>query len=205
MRKSRFPLPHFLVTFLLLPFIIAPSKAKVEIKRVGQKVIADDARFTVISPSLIRLEYSPQGKFVDEPSILVQDREWGKVDYEVREENGWLVLKTKMMTLRYKLGSGAFNRENLSISWRIAKEQMIWRPGDKDQLNLGGTVAALDGVSRENLPPFPPGILSRSGYFFLDDTPHPLWDVKEEWWKSRLLLPSRIGISSAMDITILSL
>ena len=185
MRKSRFPLPHLFIIFLLLPFIIAPTKARVEIKRVGQKVIANDARFIVISPSLIRLEYSPQGKFVDEPSILVQERDWGKADYEVREENGWLVLRTKMMTLRYKLGSGAFNRDNLSISWRIGNQQMVWHPGDKDEQNLGGTVASLDGVSRENLPPFPPGILSRSGYFFLDDTPHPLWDVKEEWWKPR--------------------
>lgn len=174
-----------LITLSVIPVLFSPTVGKVQIKREGQKVIAKDIRFTVISPSLIRLEYSPEGKFVDEPSILVQNRDWGKVDYQVSEEKGWLFIRTKMLTLRYLLGSGSFNKENLSISWKIGNKTMSWKPGDDDPQNLGGTVAALDGVSRDNLPPFPPGVLSRSGYFFLDDTPHPLWDVKEEWWKPR--------------------
>ncbi|MGB9876197.1 MAG: TIM-barrel domain-containing protein [bacterium] len=184
MEKRRFFfIQPLIISFLI--FVLAPNIVSAAIKREGQKVIVGDARFTVISPTLIRLEYSPEGKFVDEPSILVQNRDWGKVDYQVSEEKGWLVLKTRIMTLRYLLGSGAFNRGNLSISWRIGNNEMVWHPGDKDEQNLGGTVAALDGVSRDNLPPFPPGILSRSGYFFLDDTPHPLWDAKDKWWKPR--------------------
>ncbi|MBC7327757.1 DUF5110 domain-containing protein [bacterium] len=176
---------RILFALLLLQQILAPTAPQVAIKREGQKVVAKDVRFTVISPSLIRLEYSPEGKFVDEPSILVRDRDWGKVDYQLSEEKGWLIIKTKMFTLRYRLGSGSFNKENLSISWKLGDKVMSWRPGDQDLQNLGGTVASLDGVSRDNLPSFPQGILSRSGYFFLDDTPHPLWDTKEEWWKPR--------------------
>lgn len=174
-----------LLSLFSLPALLAPAAEKMEVRREGQKVVAKDIRFTVISPSLIRLEYSSEGKFVDEPSILVQNRDWGKADYQVSEDRGWLVIKTKMLSLRYLLGSGPLNGENLNISWKLDEKIMNWKPGDDDPQNLGGTVAALDGVSRDNLPPFPPGVLSRSGYFFLDDSPHPLWDVEEEWWKPR--------------------
>lgn len=185
MRDIRKNVLLILFTLSVVPILLSPTTRKVEVKREGQKVIAKDVRFTVISPSLIRMEYSPEGKFVDEPSILVQNRDWGRVDYQVSEEKGWVIIKTKMFTLKYLLGSGPFGKENLSISWKIGTKTLSWKPGDDDPLNLGGTVAALDGVSRDNLPPFPPGVLSRSGYFLLDDTPHPLWEVKEEWWKPR--------------------
>lgn len=173
--------------FLFSPFIFSPSLARTAQSkgswvRSQNKVIAKDVRFTVISPSLVRLEYSPTSQFVDEKSILVQNRDWGTPPFSVQEEKGWLILKTNMLTLRYKLGSGAFNKDNLEITWVLEGRKRTWRPGDIDGENLGGTVAALDGVSRDNLPPFPPGILSRAGYFFLDDTPHPLWD---EWWEPR--------------------
>src|SRR5580698_9419698 len=37
-------------------------------------VIAGDARFEVLAPDVIRLEYAPGGKFLDQPTYTILDR-----------------------------------------------------------------------------------------------------------------------------------
>jgi len=42
--------------------------------RGDSQVAAGKYRFTVITPNLIRIEYSPAGRFVDEPTYFAMDR-----------------------------------------------------------------------------------------------------------------------------------
>ena len=171
-------------------------------------VIAGHARFEFLTPSLVRMEYSPSGQFVDAPTAVVQKRDWPAVAVSSARSGGWLILTTPAMTLRYRLQSGAFGTDNLSVSWRDpAGGRHAWLPGQADPGNLGGLTYSLDNIESANLPPpgddlgspihdlIPgidvllepaiPGLLSRSGYAFLDDSASPVWNADRSWIEPR--------------------
>ena len=144
-------------------------------------------RFQVLAPALVRLEYSPTGAFVDAPSVAVLNRaDWPQTLVRSREENGWLMLDTEVLCLRYKLDSGPFTTNNLRLEWRDALGTHPWKPGEADDRNLGGVPASLDNRSTKAVTE--PGPLSRKGSFLLDDSKTALFDPASEWVKPR---PSR--------------
>jgi len=167
----------------------------------------DHARFQFLTPSLVRMEYSPSGAFVDAPSAVVQKRDWPAVAVESSQKDGWLILGTRAMTLRYRLHSGAFSATNLVVTWNHPHASARnWHPGDVDPLNLGGLTYSLDNISKPNLPggedldspvndvipgievllqPALPGLLSRSGYAFIDDSRTPVWNAQRTWIEPR--------------------
>ena len=52
------------------------------------------------------------------------------------------MLSTGRLTVSYRLGSGPFSNENLLISWTDKSGRHDWKPGDKDDKNLGGIPAS---------------------------------------------------------------
>ncbi|HEX4388914.1 MAG TPA: TIM-barrel domain-containing protein [Steroidobacteraceae bacterium] len=166
--------------------------------------VAGSTRFEFLTPTLVRMEYSPGGKFVDAPTAVVLRRQWSAVPVERSEKDGWLILSTSAMTLRYRLGSGAFTAANLKVTWKDHDGAgHSWQPGDTDAGNLGGLTYSLDNIAAANLPKdqmdlaspvndsipgidfilpqAKPGLLSRSGYAFLDDSTTPLWNAQGTW------------------------
>jgi len=140
-------------------------------------VTSGDARFTVLGPRTLRMEYAPAGQFEDAPSLVFATRhDVGDVPADVAHENGWLVIRTAMLTLRYKEGSGAFTACNLSIESKQLRPAFSWHPGLKDGANLGGTARTLDQVdgdrhASDGTPlDLGDGLLSRSGWHIVDDT-----------------------------------
>src|SRR5258708_28058709 len=112
-----------------------------------------NARFEFLTPSLVRMEYAPAGAFIDAPTAVVQKRDWPAVQVQSMRKDGWLIAVTSAMTLRYRLGSGAFTAANLSVTWNDpAGAAHAWHPGDVDSLNLGGLTYSLDNISKTNLP-----------------------------------------------------
>jgi hypothetical protein len=171
-------------------------------------ITAGDARFEFLTPSLVRMEYSPQGRFVDTPTAVVEKRAWPAVAVAQDHSGGWLILTTQAMVLRYQLDSGAFRAGNLLASWRDpAGDRHAWFPGQPDPGNLGGLTYSLDNIESANLPPpgddlgspvhdvipgidvvlppATPGLLSRSGYALLDDSATPLWNAGGSWIEPR--------------------
>ena len=171
-------------------------------------VTAGDARFEFLTPSLVRMEYSPNGAFIDTPTAVVQKRDWPAVPVHTSEKDGWFVASTSAMTLRYRLNSGPFSADNLKVSWHVSGDSpRDWHPGDVDTKNLGGLTYSLDHVSKDNLPEgnmdlespvndiipgieislekAKPGLLSRSGYAFIDDSQTPLWNAQTNWIEPR--------------------
>jgi hypothetical protein len=116
------------------------------------KVAAGDARFEFLTPSLVRMEYSPSAHFTDAATAVVLKRDWPHVDVSQNTENGWLVVSTGAMTLRYRLQSGAFSAANLRVQWKADGGAHAWHPGQVDDGNLGGLTYSLDNVSARNLP-----------------------------------------------------
>ncbi len=143
-------------------------------------VIDGNARFTVITPELIRMEWSQDGKFIDSPSLVFINRRLPVPVYRTSTDSGWLVIQTSRLKLRYKKDCGEFNSENLVISFSVGGEPVVWYPGEKDTANLYGTIRTLDGVKGPIA--LAPGLLSRCGWALVDDSHRPLFDNSNWKW-----------------------
>jgi hypothetical protein len=87
-----------------------------------------DARIEVLTPSLVRLEYSPSGQFQNDPTVNVLNRRFPVPDYTTQVTGGWLTLRTSSMTLRYRVGSGPFGPLNTTISYRDGRGTQTAHP-----------------------------------------------------------------------------
>jgi len=78
-------------------------------------VTSGDARFEVLTPEVIRMEYSPTGSFLDDPTFDILDRSFTVPSYTSSVSGGWLTITTSQMTLRYQVGSGPFTAVNTQL------------------------------------------------------------------------------------------
>lgn len=156
-------------------------------------VVEGNARFTVLTPELIRMEWSQDAKFINAASLVFINRRLSVPPFKVTARNGWLIINTSSLTLRYKKGSGEFNKENLQVSLMLDGKRVVWHPGDKDTTNLLGTIRTLDGANGPRK--LNPGLLSRGGWTLVDDSHRPLFnnaawkwavprptDEKQDWY-----------------------
>jgi alpha-glucosidase (family GH31 glycosyl hydrolase) len=150
--------------------------------------VQDQARFTVLSDRLIRMEFAPGGRFNNQATLTFVNRKLPVPKYQVAHTNGWLTISTTYVTLHYKEKSGKFTAENLVVSYHDAAHNFTWRPGTVDQKNLKGTTRTLDGVIgkyglyQQHTVELDNGILSRSGWCFIDDSERPLFDNSDWPW-----------------------
>jgi len=106
-------------------------------------------RFSCLSPTLVRLEYAPDGVFEDRRSMVAYAQQKPIAFKSVTRDGAWEVLDTGFMQLRTTDNSQPANRLNLEIRWSDGKLLQFWRPGDRDYQNLGGTVRSLDRYGGE--------------------------------------------------------
>ncbi len=139
------------------------------------EVICQNARFTVLTGRLIRLEFSSSGDFEDRASQSVFFRSFPKVDFEYSLENGILRLETADLRLCYKAGA-EFSADTLSVSLKN-EPAAAWHYGESVE-NLGGTYKTLDGVN--GAVDLEDGVCSRYGYALLDDSSTML--LNDEGW-----------------------
>ena len=143
-------------------------------------IVDGPARFQVLSPNLIRVEYAEDGKFEDRPTLTVPNRgSLPGVTYDTEVTGGVRVIRTSALTLRYTLGSGPVNGTNLTVELTEGgngspvfgaangANMTSGAPG-----NLGGWYRGLD--NQAGPVPLHDGILSREGWYLLDDTASPL-------------------------------
>ena len=64
-------------------------------------IIGNKYRFTILTPRMIRLEYSINGVFEDRPTSLVINRSFPKVPYSITESNTLIQIDTGIFTLSY--------------------------------------------------------------------------------------------------------
>jgi len=143
-------------------------------------VTAGQARFTVLTPRMLRMEWSAAARFEDHASLVFLNRRLPVPHFQVQSQDGSLVLTTDSLVLKYKLDSGKFDAANLSIALQVAGRSVLWTPGSVDTGNLGGTTRTLDGADGE--VPLEPGLLSRDGWVLVDDSKRPLFDASDWPW-----------------------
>lgn len=146
-------------------------------------------RFTVINDGVIRMEYAPDGQFVDDPSFIAVNRQYVKSEYKLDESDSQICISTSSMTLTYQKGTGAFTASNLSVEAASSlTTQFTWHPGDVQKENLGGTYRTLDGYDGNRYYawgrkadgsqelPLEEGLLARDGWTLIDDSEGLLFD-----------------------------
>ena len=137
-------------------------------------VVDGQARFTVLTPRLIRMEWSADGNFEDRPTFVVLNRQLPVPFFKKTSDDNNLVIDTTALQLRYRKGSGKFTPDNLSITFKLDGAEQSWKPGAAPTGNLYGTTRTLDGV-REGTQ-LEQGLVSRDGWAIIDDSKTPVFD-----------------------------
>ena len=195
--------------------------------------VAGTVRFSALSPTLVRMQYAPDGRFRDHRSVRALCNPAPQPFRAIGTQDGWVRLDTGAVQVWYSPDGRALSPSNLRVE--RPDGSVHWDPGCVDTANLGGVHKSLDTVRRgfiphgvhpatvmhhrnddscglemaindqgaadltdTHCPPerrhFPPGILSRSGYFLYNDTPvdtlddegtyqvHDVPDERQEWY-----------------------
>jgi alpha-glucosidase (family GH31 glycosyl hydrolase) len=139
-----------------------------------------NARFTVLTPQLIRMEWAADGKFEDHASLVFLNRRLPVPNFTVEQPAQQLVIKTDALEIRYSPAagsSGKFTADNLQATFTLNGKQATWHPGMPDTGNLMGTTRTLDGaLGSKTKEPIEPGLISRDGWTLVDDSMRPLFD-----------------------------
>ncbi|MEW2305460.1 TIM-barrel domain-containing protein [Streptomyces sp. NPDC006655] len=104
-----------------------------------------DARFEVLSPTLIRTEYSGDDHFEDRATFNAIGRDsFTPPPYTSSVRDGVLTITTSGMTLRYRVGSGPFNADNLTTSFKAGRTPVLAAPWQHDVCAVGALCEAED-------------------------------------------------------------
>ncbi len=151
-------------------------------------VVTGNARFTVLTDRLIRMEWSENGKFEDNATLAIVNRNLPVPEFTARNMGQGVQIKTKALILRYD-GSGKFNGNNLKVSFRMNGKTVTWNPGMEDKGNLMGTIRTLDGCEgfhklTKRGDEMDKGIISRDGWAIVDESGRHILVENESSWGS---------------------
>jgi alpha-glucosidase (family GH31 glycosyl hydrolase) len=92
-----------------------------------------------------------------------------------------VTIDTGALRLEYRPDGAPFSAKNLKVTFSNGESQVQWNPASTSKRNLGGPVATLDGWSGPH--ELPDGLLSRDGWYLLDDSGQPL--LQDGWIAQR--------------------
>jgi len=169
---------HYLILFMMLmTFASVRSQAVNDpIPDPSAIVEAGNVRFTVLTPEMIRIQYSSTKTFEERATFGIVNRRLPVPEFTTSNDGTFLYINTSALELRYRLGSqirtNVVSTSTLQIKMKMNGRDIIWYPGKDDALNLKGTMRTLDNVSgdtgRDRLEN---GIISRSGWSVIDESP----------------------------------
>ena len=136
------------------------------------------ARFTVLTPRLIRLEWSETGAFEDRGTYAFPTRYTPTPPhFTAHTAGGVLAIDTGALALRY-LGD-RFTAGSLAITFDLNGQPQTWVPGTPDPLNLRGTRRTLDQCAEDAA--LDEGLLSRAGWALFDDSRSVVFNQDDGW------------------------
>lgn len=150
---------------------VAPGGAHARAVKDGK------ARFEVITPSLIRLEFADDGRFENRRTQTTAGRLRTRTRFRTSVRKGERVIRTSRVTLRWKRGR-RFSADTLRV--RIGRRVVNPAPGP-NPAPLGGWRRSLDLVDGPR--PLHEGVLSREGWYVLDDSTTAL--MTGDWFAPR--------------------
>lgn len=82
----------------------------------------------MLTPQLIRMEWSADGQFEDRATLTFVNRETPVPKFKVRESKSKLTITTPALTLTY-LKNGKFSDKNLKAVFTLNGREVVWTPG----------------------------------------------------------------------------
>ena len=126
---------RLLSTFILLLVAVAGLSAasfSTAEPRANEKAVVlagSNARFTVLTPQLIRMEWSEDGVFEDRASLAFINRNLEVPQFKVTKTAKKVVIKTSDVTLTYLVGNVPFNEANLKVEFLTAGQKTVQNSG----------------------------------------------------------------------------
>lgn len=155
------------------------------------EVVCGNARFTVLTPKLIRMEWSEDGKFEDRATLAIVNRRLEVPSFKVSRKGKGVAITTSGLKLTYT-GEGRFDGRNLKVEFSMndasapkGVRKVVWTPDSDDSGNLLGTTRTLDGCDgTRTKEPYDKGILSRDGWALVDESERHLFVEDDSDWKT---------------------
>lgn len=108
-------------------------------------VTSGDARFQILSPTLIRTEYAGDGHFVDSATFNAIGRSsFTPTPYTSTSEGGVLTIRTSALTMRYQEGTGPFTAQNLAVRLKAGAAPVTATPWQRLTCALDALCEAED-------------------------------------------------------------
>ena len=122
-------------------------------------------RFSVLTPRLIRLEYSQNGIFEDRATSLVVNRTFNDCQFSVSSNETTLNIATEYFSLTYVKESPLTSK---TIKVKVNGTDKEWSPNHQDVRNCGSLSYSLDDL--DDKFKLSNGLYSMSGYAEINDS-----------------------------------
>ncbi len=126
-------------------------------------VKGNNYRITVLSERLVRIEYSPNGMFIDYPTQLVLCRNFSVPKFECIQDDKYLEISTKYFKLSYSKNM-PITESSLRIT--LNNTDLMWYYGHPEIKTYDGGLIFLDGGKTK----YTKGIYSLDGFSSIDDS-----------------------------------
>lgn len=132
-------------------------------------IVGKKYRFTVLSPRLMRLEYSPNGVFEDRATSKIINRAFPKMMYSITESDTLIQIDTGIFTLTYVKNS-EFKSGTLgsNIKAMINGTKIEWQLNNPEIKNMRSINYSIDSIKDKIV--LDRGLYSLDGFCVLDDS-----------------------------------
>ena len=162
-------------------------------------VVAGNARFTVLTPYIVRLEYSTSHQWQDAATFAINFRLQPVPAYKVTSNATHTIVSTAALTIEYVTAAAhSFNPQSIRVTLTSAIQgrTVTWNASNHQELlngRLPGTFTSLDQTNGQKDVQLDCqynedggrectyGVISRGGYAIIDDTHAPTFDTDPVW------------------------
>ncbi|MHB1009568.1 MAG: glycoside hydrolase family 31 protein [Propionibacteriaceae bacterium] len=131
-------------------------------------------RISMLTPRLVRFEWSPSGQFTDAATQVVWNRGLPVADFALDRDGDALQIRTPFIQVDYD--GQEFSAAGLVVrALGVSNYRSVWRFGETEKPEMYGIPTNLRGTARtldeaDGPVPLEPGLLSVNGIAVLDDS-----------------------------------
>ncbi|MBR5662998.1 MAG: DUF5110 domain-containing protein [Bacilli bacterium] len=151
--------------------------SNISVSNKNSVFIGKNYRITVLTERLVRLEYSEDGKFIDEKTELAINREFPAVEFNIQQDSQFLQITTNYFQLVYKKEApfkGATYAPDKNLRVSLVNTDKYWYYGQPEARNFGGSAISLDANGTKTK--LEKGLYSTDGFATIDDSNSLIFD-----------------------------
>jgi len=138
--------------------------------RESSTVMCAQARFTLLSERLIRLEWSGNGTFEDRVAAAFPQRIAPPTPFTIWHDATWLIINTGALTLRYQSDNRPFGSGNLLVSCTVDGQTRTWMPRSSPLEQLSRISSPTDRAAGTNGVTHIEWLMAHTGWLVFDNS-----------------------------------